>query len=409
MWSHVEKFLLVLAVVSTPACLKDIPPPPSGEGNDDAGVASSEQGQGSPARSQVSPAGGQGSPVGSQEKRDAASPSTDGTASLPTPPDALAVSAPDSASTRSADAARADGGSTGGSSAGKCVDTSTDKMNCGACGHICDVGACGGGKCLCTNGVRDGNETAVDCGGSCKPCDPPAARCGAASVCAQGLACVAGRCLSNNGLVAFYDLDQPPPAIRDASGNQNNGTLQGGAQVPGQLGQGYRFDGTGCIRVPDSDSLAMTGHNSLTAMAWVNPRVNCVGDRVMAFNKEQAFEVAVLCGSGVVQAAVQTDTGPWVWMGTGTISSGAWHHLALTWDGLTVRLYLDGRQSDERPLSGILAPPPAGLGIGCRHVAPNGTPGPDAPLYLDGTIDEMAVYSRALTPQEIADYVVSTR
>jgi hypothetical protein len=83
-----------------------------------------------------------------------------------------------------------------------CVDTATDRANCGACGVVCPAGeTCGGGSCRCGNG------------GSC--------RCGNGGSCGGGLTCCAGGC-------AALDND---PRNCGACGNVCPGIGQLGAEV----------------------------------------------------------------------------------------------------------------------------------------------------------------------------------
>jgi len=76
---------------------------------------------------------------------------------------------------------------------------------------------------------------------------------------------------------------------------------------------------------------------------------------------------------------------------TGPMPAGAWHHVAVTWDGTTKLGYLDGA------LVGTVA-------ASCYSVAATFDLGADyAPpgLFLAGTVDDAVFYTRVLTPAEI--------
>ena len=74
------------------------------------------------------------------------------------------------------------------------------------------------------------------------------------------------------------------------------------------------------------------------------------------------------------------------------IADDAWHHVALTYDGKAVKLYVDGKGEDEQAAGGPLAVNKHDLWIGGR---PEG-------VVATGLIDEVRFYTRALTGAEIA-------
>jgi hypothetical protein len=71
---------------------------------------------------------------------------------------------------------------------------------------------------------------------------------------------------------------------------------------------------------------------------------------------------------------------------------GVWSYVALTYDGSTLRLFVDGRQAASRPSTGTIATARNPLWLGGNH--PFGE-------FFDGLIDEARVYDRALTDAEI--------
>jgi hypothetical protein len=93
--------------------------------------------------------------------------------------------------------------------------------------------------------------------------------------------------------------------------------------------------------------------------------------------------------------------------GGAQVSSGEWHHIASTYDGAKVQLYVDGKPwGNPAPHSGPLAPmaPASFISIGSddgmtsRQGSVNGR-------YFKGLIDNVAIYNRVLSDDEIqADY-----
>ncbi len=75
------------------------------------------------------------------------------------------------------------------------------------------------------------------------------------------------------------------------------------------------------------------------------------------------------------------------------LSAGFWNHLAATWDGVRVRIYLNGMLSEEKAYTGSMVSPKAplrlgfsGYGVGALRMA----------------VDELAVFETALSPEEVA-------
>jgi hypothetical protein len=80
--------------------------------------------------------------------------------------------------------------------------------------------------------------------------------------------------------------------------------------------------------------------------------------------------------------------------GAGRIPVDRWSHVAATYDGRALRLYVDGREVSRRAVSGALQTPSTPLWIGGNR--PYGE-------HFEGLIDEVRVYDRALTEAQIRD------
>jgi hypothetical protein len=291
---------------------------------------------------------------------------------------------------------------------GACLDVRSDPAHCGSCARSCPMGACVDGQCACQDGSRNGTETDVDCGGGCAPCGA-GKRCTLSKDCATGFGCLSGRCWPNNNLVAWYDLEQSPPNVLDGSGNGNTGTVVGATPTPGKVGNGYRFGAGTCIRAPDSASLGMSGATGLTIMAWVNYTGGCAPGfiRATVLLKENSYGLALVCASQELQTGVGTTAGAFNLAGTKPVTTNAWHLAAVTWDGAVSRRYIDAVEVETEAIAGTMTKQATGLGVGCRQVTASGDNGSGASFV--GIIDEVAIYSRALTPKEIQDYYAITR
>jgi hypothetical protein len=84
-------------------------------------------------------------------------------------------------------------------------------------------------------------------------------------------------------------------------------------------------------------------------------------------------------------------SGGWLYGTSDLVTDGKWHHVASTYDGATIRLYVDGQLESSFARSGTIPAGTSPLAIGAR-------PGVN---YYAGLMDEFTIYNRALTPFEI--------
>jgi hypothetical protein len=202
-----------------------------------------------------------------------------------------------------------------------------------------------------------------------------------------------------------------------AEGNANdviggdNGTLQGGATfAPGEVGQGFRFDGTnGYVQIPDSDALKPT-NVTVEAWVWLDPSLpSGRGGEQIVFKKNtwsawfegySLLKLPVDNGDGTSSDRFQfcvSRYGNQVVINSQTIAQrGAWYHVAATYDGSQSMLYVNGAAEAS-------ATPGFALDYDTTPVF-IGTSG-TWPPYLSmfgGIIDEVSIYNRALSANEIA-------
>jgi hypothetical protein len=77
--------------------------------------------------------------------------------------------------------------------------------------------------------------------------------------------------------------------------------------------------------------------------------------------------------------------------GPAALPLNTWTHVAATYDGATLRLYINGAQVSSQPHSGAIVTSTGALRIG----------GDSAGEYFQGLLDEIRIYNRALSPSEI--------
>jgi Concanavalin A-like lectin/glucanases superfamily/Bacterial Ig-like domain/IPT/TIG domain len=177
--------------------------------------------------------------------------------------------------------------------------------------------------------------------------------------------------------------------VADLSGNDNNGLLAHGAVwEAGMYGSGVRFaGGNDDVEVPARDSNSLT--SAFTFEAWVKPTMYAWGDIWSQYPDDSAnflYDLAIT-NAGTLYTAPHLSGIDYPMVTTATLTLDAWTHVALTYDGARIRIYLDGLEVASRTAHGLLATTPEPMGIG---------------QGFHGSIDEVRIYSRALTAGEVA-------
>ncbi|MEV4473439.1 LamG-like jellyroll fold domain-containing protein [Nonomuraea sp. NPDC049504] len=196
------------------------------------------------------------------------------------------------------------------------------------------------------------------------------------------------------GLVAAYGMNAGTgTAVTDASGAGNDGTAANTSwAVTGKYGQALTFNGTSSwVTVPDDGSLDLT--DGMTLEAWVRP-TTVAGWRTVLMKEFGADLSYAMMGSGGSGpgAFVHTASGANA-QAPGNLPLNTWSHLAATYDGTTLRMYVNGTQVATNLTAGNLR-----VGTGPLRIGGNSGSGE----HFGGQIDEVRVYDKPLSPAEIA-------
>jgi hypothetical protein len=196
------------------------------------------------------------------------------------------------------------------------------------------------------------------------------------------------------GLVAAYGFDEGSGStVGDVSGQGNHGSISGATwTTSGRYGPALVFDGTNdVVVVADSTSLDLT--NGMTLSAWVYPTSSLSGWKAILQKETDAWFLNANTGGdragtgGTLNGVCCT-----VLQGPSALAVNRWTHVAATYDGTTLRLYLDATQVASQARSGNLQVNAAPLRIG------GNTYGSE---FFPGRIDEVRIYNRALSAAEI--------
>jgi prepilin-type N-terminal cleavage/methylation domain-containing protein len=222
----------------------------------------------------------------------------------------------------------------------------------------------------------------------------------------NSLGSVSGRL--EKGLVGYWPMDEGQGDILyDASFGGNNGrtfnnpTWQSFQNC--RVGNCLKFNPnfSQYVNVTSSNTLNVP---QITMTAWIYLNsYSCPNDRGIILNKEGQYEWGVRCGSGNLDAAISPN---WSWYGTTEIIPlNSWSFVAVSWDGNVQKYYINGRlsQSYSLPNKGNI---PAGNE--CLRIGGRGGCG-NAYSFFNGVIDDVRIYSRALSDAEILDLYNLTR
>lgn len=202
-------------------------------------------------------------------------------------------------------------------------------------------------------------------------------------------------------LVAWWTLDEGTgAAAADSSANRLGGTLRGNpVWTSGKRRGALSFDGQkDYVEIPKNPKFYLPG--PFTVAAWVNvaslPRSEWgmyLFSDYDADGGRSTFALRVM-GTGAVQFLWQTEnTEPPAAASSGRLLPGTWAHVAGVWDGTARMLYVNG------VLDGTAKGPQPRPDIGGNLAI--GRPGAYNGLYFSGRIDDVRIYSRALSTVEI--------
>ena len=209
---------------------------------------------------------------------------------------------------------------------------------------------------------------------------------------------VTGESLRDLSLVGYWKFDEGSgTTAADSSGNGNDGTLVNGPTwiADGKYGGALKFDGVNdYVYVRDSDTLDVT--NNFTIEHWFRPNSSInQWDTVTKSVGGGNYEPFRINPANQSQLCFQ-------WSNTSqrnftcfTVNfvTGAWHHIAVTFVNGNVSLYFNGTYVDSQTaLFTSIYASTGYLFIGTRNGGSN---------WVNGTIDEVRIYNRALSAEEI--------
>jgi hypothetical protein len=200
------------------------------------------------------------------------------------------------------------------------------------------------------------------------------------------------RCIAPAGLAAWWPGDGNGREIQAGQ----DGAVRGGTGFATGLSAGaFRFDGTDDrVEVPNFGSF-----NRVTVQAWIyREGATNTRESIVSYKESDPHCGFVLSlnedgGSQLPRLFVQVN-GIWLFTeGTSPVPLERWTHLAGSYDGQTIRLYVNGILAAATPAAGSMTQCNQKTGIGSRASFDR--------HYFPGRVDEVAIFDRALTAAEI--------
>jgi hypothetical protein len=226
-----------------------------------------------------------------------------------------------------------------------------------------------------------------------------------------------------HGLVLYYPFDKD---ASDASGKGHHGVNRGATVVEkGRFGGAFQFDGAkSYVAIPPA---ATEGLLWATVSLWVKTTQAAANPRAQFWMNPTLIGVST-GGWGSNDFAVVLENGKAAyfhglfqegvdmsWFSDAAVNDDAWHHIAWVNEGPAVRLYVDGRlvkgeafvnAGGSTQSVGELEHTAAGRRVGKAGVflgaSHAGHEGGGAACFFRGLMDDVAIWSRALSAEEVA-------
>lgn len=205
----------------------------------------------------------------------------------------------------------------------------------------------------------------------------------------------------DKGLVAYYPFNAN---ANDESGHQNNGIVYGAKPTIDRFNRpssAYKFNGTSDYIMVKNSSALCPERFTISLWAILSPTVSNNYLRLLSKHIDQPGSY------GSYQILTGTVEQPLRCLGTAITNSGyvvsesntatvpGWHHLVLTWDGASLNFYVDQVLVQQEGWSGTPKYDANPLYIGKDGFYPNS--------YFSGVIDDIRIYNRALSDNEISN------
>ena len=192
---------------------------------------------------------------------------------------------------------------------------------------------------------------------------------------------------ASSDLVACYRFES---SSADESSYGNNGVATNVTyESAGLTGMSLHIGNTSAFAVPESASLDVT--TAITLEAWVRPEAIPSGaNRSMIIDNNGQYSLVIQAGGDL------RCTNALVAMVPQAVTIGVWAHVACTYDGTRIILYVNGVPRAQSAGGGMIST----IGTTGLHLGTNNPTGAGVDVLL-GFIDQVAIWRVARTSQQI--------
>jgi len=199
----------------------------------------------------------------------------------------------------------------------------------------------------------------------------------------------------HSGVISAWHFDNSFGTVAEDTPGNNDGSIHGPAWASGYSSNALHFDGTNdYVEVPHANSL--NPGTELTLMGWVNLVDPASNQKIIGKRPGSGYGYIMGVASGKLYPEIWDSNGTLYSFQSGTISSNTWTHLAVTWkSGGEMIGYINGSpiqtiSASSNPIASNTSP----LRIGSA-------PWNNNAFVVNGVIDELAIFNRALNANEI--------
>jgi hypothetical protein len=200
------------------------------------------------------------------------------------------------------------------------------------------------------------------------------------------------------GLIAWwaFDEEEGDPVALDYAGHRLGGVLRDAERAKGIDGNALVCKG-GCVEVPNNPLL--NASSELTIECWIKTDVagqdnTWFVNRVFGGGEANGYRMGILEG----KPCFEVPATPWSHhlKANLPLPTGRWVHVAGTFDGKTERIYVDAEEQGAMDRPGPVNPSQFHLCLGNYEV--------EHASYFRGLLDEVKLYDRALTSEEVREH-----